>query len=852
MSALMDYKSTLIKLPFIFLFMSVIAGCDVDISPEPLRIIGPSSNTQIDMYYDSEFKYEFGASGGDGVYRYRYIQNPIEIDSITAGVEENTVEMSIEVTDDAKPSFLLRAVPKIPTDIPFDELNTKKLQFGIELTDGKNTVTNTYSFNLKKNTLSFVTPPPITEGQATDNVSTRLRDQLEKGETRVCEQIKDKTFEAGLNASGEYVFPHVFQVITNVNVAKRTEFFYRINTSYNEEQSERSSTNIRYARKGVDYVDQVNSFVLEPGNATCAGYIHILDDQIPEDDETISIEFFKAVGGSVDVSTAKITLEIRDNELKPVYEPKNVVRNQGDTVVVPIRLSRQLNTPLNIIVSVDNDKTTATDQDYVIEPESGVVTIPQGNIEASFTVRLLKNNVGSNPSHQDKLISIQTDLDNILKVEPYTIEINQWSDFTNIETEIVAKTSNNEEAIDFVVDGDGIVTTLLSSNAAPHASSIIKSFNRDSTPYSVSQSGELEFSKAGISVIPKSIVSETVGTLTTMAVILNVDGKYLGGVDDKYYGGTDFVVIMLQKEQGGYLEIVSAKQYGTEGDDTVAGAKLNNNTLYVYGKTNGSDFEGAPSFDTNNGGNDGFLYAINFPSNSYKWSRFIGKAEDDNLVGLAVGNRGIVTLASTLNTDEDAFVHHLFSINGLDQYDDNPVEIKTKQNDRPVAVQLDSSASGFMILLDSDASLDSESQLTDSLSRDVQLLAFDAENKQGRTIALSTLADDTAKSLEVTPNKSKIIISGDTLGEFEDNQKRGGLDAFTAITKPESSSDLKLIQFGTPGDDSIISVKVVSDTKYFVLWKENYSETGSAVQNQFVYRISAFSSDGKKLSRDPF
>ena len=57
----------------------LLAGCSEDITtgtkvePDTLAILGFNNDT---LYYDMEIELKYGASGGDGVYRYRYIQNP--------------------------------------------------------------------------------------------------------------------------------------------------------------------------------------------------------------------------------------------------------------------------------------------------------------------------------------------------------------------------------------------------------------------------------------------------------------------------------------------------------------------------------------------------------------------------------------------------------------------------------------------------------------------------------------------------------------------------------------------------------------------------------------------------------
>ena len=329
--------------------------------------------------------------------------------------------------------------------------------------------------------------------------------------------------------------------------------------------------------------------------------------------------------------------------------------------------------------------------------------------------------------------------------------------------------------------------------------------------------------------------------------MLNVDGLFA----DVYRGGSDFVVMHFQKERDGQYNLISSKQYGTEGDDIVAGSTLKNDTIYVYGKTNGESFEGAPGFESNNGGEDGFLYAIDLANNTYRWSRFIGTSDQDNLVSIDVGNRELISLGSTINTDEDAFIRKFSSITGLDLEDEAATVISSRRNDRPVSVRFDSTASNYRVLLDSDANLDVIDQFTPSLSRDIQLLSYDSTNEKGSVISFATEQEDIAQYLENMPDNLNMLVGGDTYGEFLGNTKRGstGTDAFISIVSTENTNNLDILsrlQFGTSADDQLISIKPVSNTKFFALWSEKFTQL-----NNMVYRISAFSVDGKKLSRDP-
>lgn len=837
----MDYLNTLKRFVFIFFAVNSILGCDVTVSPEPLQIKGTPPDV---LYHDSLFEYKFGASGGDGVYRYRYIQNP-SIDDNTE-LKENPIEMSIEVVDDAEPGFILRATPGIPAG--FDELNDQKFRYQIEVTDGRNTKVESFEFTLKKNQIRFVSLSPFREGAVSNSAATNLQRQIpfENGPTRFCSELSEKNYGKRLTDKG-FVYPVVFQVSTDARVASKTKLFYRFTSNYNYNEPERSKRNINYARKDVDYLDEVKSIILEPGVNTCVVYIDVFDDYIIEDKEQLTIEFFNHEGGAVDYKSTREVLEMNDNELPPVYKSDQIVRNVGDKIIVPIRLSRPVDYPTTINVSVDFEKTTAHENDFKLEPASGVITLAPGDNEGSYSITLLDNANEVNPAFVDKIITLTTDIDQIVEAEPYTIEINEWASGINIGSEIVGREVDNEEVVDFVSDGEGIVTVLIKSNSDGNSTATLRSYNRDSSPTNFSSIAQLQLSKLGVEIVPKALVNNVSSSINSLVVVLNVDGLY-GNV---YRGGLDFVVMNFKKAQDGQYALISSKQYGTEGDDIVTGAILKNDNVYVYGKTNGESFEGVPSFETNNGGEDGFLYSIDLTNNTHKWSRFVGTSDQDNIVSLDAGNRDIISLVSTLNTDQDAFIRKFSSATGLDLEDEEPIVIGTRRDDRPVAIRFDSTASKFRVLLDSDAELDGVGELTPSLSRDVQLLPYDSSSGRGSQVSFATDQEDIAKYLTNMPNNMNILVAGDTYGEFSGNTKRGltGTDAFISILDAESTSSLEVkstLQFGTSTDDQLITIKPVSDTKFFALWSEKLTDL-----NDMVYRISAFSIDGKKLSRDP-
>jgi hypothetical protein len=854
----MDYQRILIKkLIGIFSLLMLLTACggpkeeitvgSIKVSPEPLQIIGiPPAN----LFYDSAFRFEFGASGGDGKYRYRYIQNPVSLSGEPLNASPNPVEMSIEVLDAAKPSFALRALPILPDDINFDELNDRTFTYQLELTDGNNTITRNFEFTLRKNSLRFASLSGLTEGIVNNSAANNLLTQKQSGQIRICNQITERSFEKRNLESGETIYPFVFHVFTDATVASRTELYYRLSSTYSTTEAERAERNIGYLRPDVDYIDVERSIILEQGQSDCIGFIDFLDDSLIEGDEEVRIEFFSVNGSPIDIGSSSIMLTLRDDELLPKYQTDNIVRNQGDKIVVPIKNVATRESSVSIGVSIDQDNSTADKQDFTLEPANGLVNINAGELEGAYTVTL-NSNSSSNPqtTFQDKLITITTDLDKILEVEPYTIEINEWPKQNLLENEIISTQSAGHDVVSFDVDNDGIVTVLMQLDS-PETSvrTILKSFHRDATEFAMTEQNQyIELSKDGVDIIPRALESHSEAGRHFLYLVVNVNSLFA----DKFLGGTDFVVMTYSRERGDRFVLQSANQYGTEGDDVVTGAMFHSNTLFVYGKTNGQNFEGQPSNESNNGAEDGFIYAINTESNAVNWTKFLGTTDNDFVVDIDAGNRDIVALLSTTNADRDAFVSRLSARTAAEVSLDNTVEFKTPREDDAVGIRFDATANTFRVLLNSAALLTEPNETTPSLSVDAQLLSFDSTNTFSGDLQIATPSDDHAFSFENMPDKQHFIIAGKTFGEFEDNSRKSinGADAFVSIysTQSQSASVLvKTIQFGTPNDDQVIKVRPVSNTKFFVLWKENFTSNPN-----YVYRISAFSIDGRKLSRDP-
>ena len=354
------------------------------------------------------------------------------------------------------------------------------------------------------------------------------------------------------------------------------------------------------------------------------------------------------------------------------------------------------------------------------------------------------------------------------------------------------------------------------------------------------------------------------GNNSYLVIISNVDGLYTG----VHRGARDFIVAvyslnMTQTGDTNFYTPLSVKQYGSDGDDIVLGAELDENgSVYVFGQTNGFEFDGVASGESNKGGNEGFVYKIDIINNTLarNWDapRFIGTVNQDRVLELAVGRSDATVLAETQNSDQDLFALKVSSQTGQNVNDIAPAIIASSSMEYGTGIKHDHTNSGFYVMVDSESTLP-DPLPTPSLSRDINLLLFvDDGDEYSSTISkiLQTNEADYSTELELLAQINRVVIGGYTEGEFTGNTRKStpGTDAFISVfTTDVSNTDTDdviidtTLQFGTLGNDKVIDVEVVNDEKFLVLWSaedENQNDV-------YTYRISAFSSVGEMLSKSP-
>jgi len=856
----MDYKKNISFLLINLATFLLLSGCDTKAANDPLTLLGTPSDI---VYYDSEYVFELGASGGTGSYRYRYIANPEDITKRDKTFTFNPVQMTVENTDTSrnKPSFTLRATPQVPAGKNIEDVDEQKLKYQIELTDGQNTILKEFNFTLKKNKLTLVSPINLikegeTNNQAFDALFSLRKAQLQTQNVTqsVCRSIDDKSFGKQIK-NGQTIYSSTIRARLAAPVSHRTVFEYGFSSIYNEGLTERSAFNIARARPNVDYLNEVHSVVFEPGEQDCLIEFVTLDDSLIEGNEVFSIDFTKRTSGFVSFVGLQNTITIKDNEPIVNYTPKEVTKNAGDSLIIPLSLRTTATSSTAVNVSIDNTNTSALDNQFQLLPKTGEVVFPAGEQVSSYSVNLATSIPQAiSSSNLDSIVAITTDIDSIFNknnaLKFYKIDINEWPENMDINREIISTSANVEEVVDISSDTSGSILTLIKSKINNRVSSKIKAFNKNASSFGFVNTGDYIMAQNNLDLSPIAIVTDKISSPNQVAVVSSVNGVY-GKANNGQVGGLDFIVTLFQKSNDKHYTFISSHQFGTEGDDVVTGAKAIGNMLYVYGNTTGNFFENIPGFEVNKGGQDGFLYQINMNSNTKNWSRFIGTANQDSVVDIDAGRSEIVVLSSETNTNKSAFIRKLSTSTGLDKVGFIDQKISTLSDDKPIAIQFDKNHLAYFALIDSNRVI-TTGDSTPSLTQDNFILPFTSDNIPGAVISNGTQQKDSSVTLNILTKNDQFILGGDTLGKFIGNDKKGtsGSDAFLSFYSSNSGGGLKFtktLQFGTPGNDHLIDVEEISDRKFMVLWSEDYTSGTGATR----YRISPFTPEGEKLSPDP-
>lgn len=833
---------------FLLCLVVFLQACETNGTSSDLKLIGNPPNT---MYYGSPFAFQFGVSGGTGQYRYRYLNETPEGFGFEQEIdpEPNPIEMSIEVSDDAKSSFWLRGVPEVPSDVSFESLGRKTLRYYIEVSDGDSTIVREFEFNLEK--VSLISGTDITT--ATENImrtstASSLIRSAQNGSDAVCRTVRETAYEEATLPNGVRVLPTTFSVRLESPLASQVEIFYRPVSSYITTEGERDESNIGLARPNVDFIQEDHSIIFEPGQRVCVAHVNIIDDLTIEDREEFSIEFFERIGGGVDLGGSTIAVRINDNETLPDYLPVNTIINEGGVVTIPIHLNTAQDNDVRVNVSVDSELTTAQASDFELVPNDGVVLIPEGATEGSFSVRALVDEDSSAEGLDDRVV-INTDIQHILEYDPIEIVINEWGLDDALQGEVVARETEQEEAIDLEVGSTGNVY-VLSQGVSQFGNTRLQvsGFQKNSDRLDLQPTGDILVERNGLDVLPKSLLVSDYQDGDLITVVFEVTAQFA----NVHRGGRDYVVEHYAVDNSGYFVRLAQYQFGTESDDFVTGtAKGDADTFYVFGSTLGLDFDGVPGSETNYGGYDGFISKLSVDSNTPLWSRFIGREKNESVLGVDATRGELFALTEVSEQPKNAFIRTLESLNlsGSDSDSVNDIDITSDFDAFYADIELNENGTDYYVVGSSRSAVPVNTP-TESNSEDAFLLRYGVDGERSTRVGIATTLFDKGVGLAQLSDHESLIVAGFTEGIFEGQVSKGDVDGFVRAFDVEAQNvpeEIATTQFGTLSDDVVIDVVAAGKDKYMVLWSEEFSSGNNTKR----YRVSPFSAAGKKLTLDP-
>ncbi len=850
----MDYMRSLYKVFLVSTCLMLLNACSgdsdssepqlvaIELTSPPLEILGFPPET---LYYDSSYSFTFGASGGKGAYQLKYIKHP-DIDEESISFETNPIDMYIQNVssspdnnDAIKPAFKLETIYEFPGDPNALDLSTANYIFGLELTDGVNTVSQTYELEVNVNQLSFRGADDVTEGRSSESGFNNLLNAYLNGDSNICSQVKDVSL-GRKQVNGVYVYPFVYIVQLDAPVSERTTAYYKTSSVYNPNFQERSDTNIDKARPGVDYLEVEEGegkVVFEAGQSACFVTVDIIDDGIVESEEYFKIDFTNAEGSAIGISSASSRIELKDNEPAVNIASRVAIGNEGSSYNIPVSIPTTHFTDIEIGVFVDASETSAAQSDYSISPVGGAVVIPAGQLTSGFTIDILEDHDHQDSElEKDEKIVVRTDLDLISETEASEITINDWT-----ESKVVSQNSQGRDAIDFAIDSKGRVITLISDKAGAYEKIRLEARYRNGDLANIEGVSDFVFASDGRDIKPKFISIDRDAS-NRVVIVYESEGDGIEG----HFGRRDFSVLVLV-EKDGTFSLDSNTAYGSEEDDFVTSVKLYGTELYVSGYTRGLMLNGQPADIANKGGLEGFVYNIVIAQNQASWFRFVGSEQDDRLVSVDAGSRDVITLSAHNQNSLKGTISSFSTRTRQTREDVDFPSFNSIYDFQLKQISYDSNASSFNILVDGDAEYGAgEGELNPSLTRDIELLTFDSEYVLSSTIKFASPGEDTATQLFTTSEDDILVVAGKTDNVFSGQTNHGKDDAFIAVlSKGESSSYAisALTQFGSSEDDEIIAIREFSDDKLLVLWSELETTPGHK-----TYRISAFSIEGEMLS----
>lgn len=792
--------------------LSFISACSETKSADTPRILGnPPEIAYIDVLYE----HEFGADGGDNILTYRIVDAPSWL--------------NIESINGVKPSFRIYGVPKLDESENFNTYEETPFDITLEVSDGPRSQQFTYTVTLQKNKVDFsIATVEVNEGKQAEAIAAGVFDEQCK-----IPPLAPKT----VNGKTAYPLP-IFVSMAHPSESDVT-LRVALTTAFNELKDDRDPSNIRSAKENEDYVSEDRFVTLKAGVQTCLFTVDILDDDIIEGGEAFELTLIEATEGLVEHERpGKSKVTITDNEPSVTFEGEDIILTEGDTSkVYDVVLSKAVDYP--VVVNVFADKTsTATADDYTLSATT--LTFPPSNTKQSFSVSILDdgdNDAGAATTTKDETVVIKTDVSDIFEQPPLKITINEWDTLTQS-----AISTNNRQSHALITDNDGNVIVLNSVNNATKDVEIVY-YDRGgvSKAFSATPSDSDIASADPADETPVAIDHKLSGNFNELVVLIETEGT-LGA---SHKGNKDVYLRKYSRKVGNALYSKSWDiQIGTASDDVPKGVFIDpQGSVLVYGYS-----EGTFSADnTNKGNRDAFIAKFDADGNEL-WTTLIGTPQEDIATGVSFVGTSLIVVGTTkgqldgpgiggtdgfiatLNDDGTTKSVHQFGT----IYSDEVVGLTSYNNLLRIAGQ----SKGDVVPPNNETTIPPD---TAKNSIDAFYITF---NTAYSVINATMWGDDSApeETSTVTNLTDKSFIGGLTSGVLTDQTSKGGIDA-TLVSIDSSSINNDLAwqsQFGTGGDDKVVSIDVYGKNKIMVLWESN---NGGVIS----YNISPFSTSGENL-----
>ncbi|KZZ56077.1 hypothetical protein A3762_11645 [Oleiphilus sp. HI0125] len=795
----------------------VLAACETNLSTPDLRIVNEEAlPTEMTWYSPIDIPIEI--AGGEGGFNVRYIQNPEAgmSEELTEDAEgNNTISLSVVKQEGTqKNTFRLQGTP-IPAvgDSPV----ALDSDYWLEVTDGSESFITRFPFTIGPVAIeSFATSSSFDEGGA--NFSG-VEGRNIRGK-QVCTQLgslPQNSIDKGFGLS----YPNAVLLTLTEPVSIPLVFDYVIS----EDDSGNSP-----ASPLSDFETSTGQVRFEPGDTACGFVLYLIDDLVIEPPETFKLDLLASQTIVSEFENRSVVVNIVDNEPRLKQESLSFIATPGDAKSFSIELSRPAENTLLVPFTVNEDNSTLSATDYSITPASQVVEIGEGEILGQVSV-MIESTITSTEADPRFYIEFQgaTVADSEPQVEVEFI-VNSF-----INTEAVY----SSEPVDFVVIGADQNVYLGGGDRTNSSSVRLYSLNKKGEARSVNFNDFYGISSLnGVLALKELVTLDTSNQTETLALVMEVEGRF-DAVSDAW-GGQDFVLMVLEVEEDGRVNLVHQSQHGSESDDLITNIDVTEqNELIVSGYTQGRSLDGS-SIIPSQGQNEGFVYK--FDANfDIDYARFIGDSFDNETIAVLADGSSV---NSFFTSDSGIFSKTLDDDGFVD------IDIETVELPQPSSFSVGGTLKyeeGFFGALVT-SSFDNDQTATPSLSNDVFFYDFViGESSEVRKLfSVATSQDDLGVDSVYfgKEDSERIGAIGETLGVFGDQSSQGGRDVFFASINAQGRPELiKVNQFGTPGDDYAIDVIADSEDKFLVLWKEDHSSGDGT----FRYRITPFSPDGENL-----